>query len=286
MNINRNFLGVALLTVSILLAVSPAYAGAVYAASSSNITNLGLTLKGSASYSGFSISTSSASLSASSAGGADALDAPAACLGCDYNNAFTAHGASATPYAYGDALFAGNLLNGTASLSAIAEASQNSAPGSASATNTLLGFLSVTAPGSQFGISFSALPYLGVDLVSGLAGAANLSFIVTLSDLFGSSIFTWVPNGVSGDVVGGTELADSFNLNQGVSQLLTPGTSDFNPVTGNFSAESDPLAAGFYQLSIAVSNSAFVTAVPEPSMPALFALGFAGLMLISRRKRV
>ena len=127
MNINRSFLGVALLAASILLAVSPANAGAVYATSSSNITNLGLTLMGSASYSGFSISSSSASLSGSSAGGADALDAPAACLGCGYNNAFAAHGASATPYAYADALFAGNLLNGTASLSAIAEASQNNA---------------------------------------------------------------------------------------------------------------------------------------------------------------
>lgn len=286
MNMNRYWLGAALLSAAIMSVALPAYAGAVYATSSTNITGLGLTLKGSASYSGFSISTSSAALAASSAGGANALDAPAACLGCGYNNSFFAHGPSATPYAYGDALFGGNLLSGTASLSAIAEASQNTASGSATSTNTLLGFLSVTAPGSKFGVSFSALPYLGVDLVSGLAGAANLNFSVTLTDLFGGSVFTWVPNGVSGDVVGGIELADSFSLNQGVSQLLNPGTSDFNPVTGYFSAESDSLAAGFYQLSITMSNSAFVTSVPEPSMLALLALGLAGLVLVSRRKRL
>ncbi len=286
MNMKRYWLSVAALTAFIMSAAMPAYAGAVYGTSSTNITGLGLTLSGSASYSGFSISTSSAALGASSTGGANALDAPAACLGCGYNNSFSAHGPSASPYAYGDALFAGNLLSGTASLSAIAEVSQNTASGSATATNTLLGFLSVTAPGSQFGVSFSALPYLGVDLVSGVAGAANLSFSVTLTDLFGGSVFTWVPNGVSGDVVGGTELADSFSLNQGVSLLQNPGTSGFNPVTGNFSAISDPLAAGFYQLSITMSNSAFVSAVPEPGMPALLALGLAGLVLVSRRKRV
>ena len=283
---NRHWLGVALFATGMMAAALPAFAGAVYATSSTNITNLGLTLSGSASYSGFSISTSSAALSASSVGGADSLDAPAACLNCGYVNSFTPHGTSVAPYAYGDALFGGNLLGGTASLSGIAEASQNTSNGSASATNTLIGFLSVSAPGSQFGVSFSALPHMGVNLVSGLAGVANISFSVTLTDLFGGTIFTWVPNGVSGDVAGGTELADSYSLNQGLSLLLNPGTTDFSTAPGFFSAVSDPLAVGFYQLSITMSNSAFVNSVPEPSMVSLLFLGLAGLTLASRRKRL
>ena len=107
---NRYWLGIALFATGMMAASLPAFAGAVYATSSTNITNLGLTLSGSASYSGFSISTSSAALSASSIGGADALDAPAACLNCGYVNSFTPHGTAVAPYTYGDALFGGNFL--------------------------------------------------------------------------------------------------------------------------------------------------------------------------------
>lgn len=285
MRMNRKWL-CAVLTVAGLAASVPVQAGAVYAVSTLGISNLGITFSGAATSSGFTITTGSAGLDGAGTGGANSTDAAASCLGCGYNNAFAAHGLSATPYSYGDARIGGAILSGTARASGIAETSVNAGSGSATAGNSFRRFISLANSGTQIGFAFGADPLLMALLApGGVAGAANMSFNMTLTDMTGRSVFSWTPDGILGDLVGGTEIFDPFNLNLGLS-VMNPELSVYDPALGQFRAVSDPLARGSYQLSISMFNSAFADGgtVPEPGVLHLLAGGLAGL-LISRRRR-
>lgn len=285
MRMNRKWLCV-VLTVMGLVASVPVQAGAVYAVSSLGVNNLGITFSGPATSSGFTIATDSAALGGAGIGSANSLDATASCLGCGYTNAFSAHGQSVTPYSYGDALITGSILNGTAAASDIAETSVGAGSGSATAGSSFRRFISLANNGTQISFNFNADPLLTALLVpGGVAGAANMSFSMTLTDMTGHSIFSWTPDGILGDVVGGTEISDPFNLNLGLS-VMNPELSMYDPVAGRFSAVSAPLARGSYQLSISMFNSAFVEGgtVPEPGVLQLLASGLAGLLFSHRRK--
>lgn len=286
MRMNRKWLYVVLALAGLASSV-PVQAGAVYAVSTLGVSNLGITFSSPAASSGFTITTDSAGMGVAGTGNANTMDAAASCLGCGYSNVFAAHGLSATPYSYADALIGGAILNGTASASGIAETSVNAGSGSATAGNSFRRFISLANNGTQIGFNFSADPLLTALLApGGVAGAANISFSMTLMDMSGHSIFSWTPNGILGDVVGGTEISDPFNLNLGLS-VMNPELSVYDPVAGRFGAVSAPLARGSYQLSISMFNSAFVQGgtVPEPGVLPLLAGGLASL-LFARRKRI
>lgn len=285
MRMNRKWLGVALAMAGLLASV-PAQAGAVYAVSTLGVSNLGITFSGPATSSGFTITTDSAGLGGAGIASANSTDAAASCLGCGYTNAFSSHGLSASPYSYGDALISGAILSGTARASGIAETSVNAGSASATASNSFKRFISLANSGTQVGFSFSADPLLTALLVQGgVGGAANMSFSMTLTDMTGHSVFSWTPDGILGDVVGGTEISDPFNLNLGLS-VMNPELSVYDPVNGQFSAVSAPLARGSYQLNISMFNSAFVEggAVPEPGVLPLLAGGLASLLFARRRQ--
>jgi hypothetical protein len=91
-------------------------------------------------------------------------------------------------------------------------------------------------------------------------------------------------------IVGGIETVDAFDLNHGISQFGTLGTSTFQPGSGQFAANSALLGNGFYLMNISMSNSAIVSsgglpigAVPEPATVLLVSVGMIS-MLMSRRK--
>ena len=77
--------------------------------------------------------------------------------------------------------------------------------------------------------------------------------------------------------MGGTETSDASNLNAGITSVNT-----YNPVNGSFAAQSGTLAAGFYTISIGMSNS--VTAVPEADSWAMLLAGLGLVGFAARRK--
>jgi len=170
---------------------------------------------------------------------------------------------------------------------------QASGNGAGFGTNTWIGFFSVTAP-TSVSLGFTADSNMLTNLTpGGLAAAANLNMTISINDLFANtSVFSWAPDGVVDGIVGGTETVDAFDLNHGISQFGTLGTTNFQPGSGQFAANSASLGPGFYLMNISMSNSAFVSsgglpngAVPEPQP--LWLLGIGSLaFLISRRKHI
>ena len=83
---------------------------------------------------------------------------------------------------------------------------------------------------------------------TGLTSAANMFFNISLTDSFGE-VFSWSPDGAIGNIVGGTETADAFDLNYGIS-----GNTTYDPTLGLFSATTNSLSAGYYTLNIKMEN--------------------------------
>jgi len=160
-------------------------------------------------------------------------------------------------------------------------------------TNTWIGTFSVTEP-TSVALSFTADSNMLTSLTpGGLAAAANLNMTISINDLIANtSVFSWAPDGAAGGIVGGIETMDAFDLNHGISQFGTLGTTTFQPGSGQFAADSALLGQGFYLMNISMSNSAFVSsgglpngAVPEP--PPLWLFGIGSLaFFISRRKHI
>jgi hypothetical protein len=168
---------------------------------------------------------------------------------------------------------------------------QASGNGSGFGINTWVGTFFVTAP-TSVALSFTAASNMLASLTpGGLVAAANLNMTISINDLFANtSVFSWAPDGVVDGIVGGIETVDAFDLNHGISQFGTLGTSTFQPGSGQFAANSALLGNGFYLMNISMSNSAIVSsgglpigAVPEPATVLLVSVGMIS-MLMSRRK--
>ena len=167
---------------------------------------------------------------------------------------------------------------------------QVSGNGADFATNTWVGTFSLTSP-TSVDFSFTALSSMMASLTSGgIVAAANLNMTLSINDLFANtSVFSWAPNGISGGITGGTEMADAFDINHGITQFGVLGNATFSPVSGQFAAVSALLKPGFYLMNISMSNSASVSSgglpngVPEPSVLFLMGIGMIGLYFTRRK---
>ncbi|WJW75856.1 VPLPA-CTERM sorting domain-containing protein [Thiohalobacter sp. IOR34] len=244
-----------------------AQAASVYAVSLNEITNFSMSVdSGSVSFSSFTFSNDSASMSSLGTASSDPLDAPAACIGAPcagYDNDFVVHGAVGGDYTYADAqIINTDVLNGNGAASAIAESHVSSGTGFAQASNTLISTaFSVGSGGATVSFSFDAAPYLQT-LVSGGSAASNLSLSIFLTK-YGDSAPSYA--------------ATPFSI--GIAS-----NEEYNPATPITVSDSAALAAGDYALNITMSQMVNVSAVPVPAAVWLFASGLVGLVGVARRR--
>jgi hypothetical protein len=161
--------------------------------------------------------------------------------------------------------------------------------GSGSAQSTL-GFTStftiVLTQASDLTFAFSASPFLRAFVDPLFSAQAGEGFSINIAQ--GDAIlFNWSPNGLSGDIAGGTELADPFTLNNGRGQTLA-GETFYAPGTGVFSARTNLFQAGSYEVRLShFTNASAIAqqAVPEPGSLALLASAVVGAGVFGWRRR-
>ncbi|WP_308925521.1 EDSAP-1 family PEP-CTERM protein [Janthinobacterium sp. J1-1] len=322
MKLSRLKLLPAAAALALLCAAGGAQAGA-YGYSYNNIFGLQLTpLTGSVTaLNSVTISRSTATLNGVNViqGGVGFLDAPQATVGAvtKGQNDFTQQGPTGT-YSRGDAQIVSTQFPpfpaGSTSTQAVnvAEAHLDTA-GTADAsgrngstTGISVDFV-VGSPTATLSFDFLAAPFMQVFLQPnvGLQSSATANLVVTFSitDAAGNIVFNWTPDGLLGSgIFGGTEAADSANLNTGLAtnfltsgNLLTfdptgcgtpTGTGVGTACGGSFSAVTNTLVAGNYTLVLNQVESVDLVkqAVPEPGTLALLGLGLAGLCYANRRK--
>jgi hypothetical protein len=237
-------------------------------------------------FSGFTFSNDTAATEDGGTGGADMMDAPAACIGGDcasWENEFFSHTPSTAEFSYGDAQIKNtDVLGGNGEASAIGEVVVNDGIAHASGSNVLTSVFLDVQVSTIIDFYFNADALLQTSISgAGISSAANMAFNISLTDPLNVAVFSWSPDGAAGGIFGGTEISDAFDMNYGIT-----GTTTYDPGSGVFRAMTDSLAAGQYTLNIKMENQAnAASVVPVPPALWLFGSGLLGLAGISRRRR-
>lgn len=219
---------------------------------------------------------------------------------------FIGPGASAQYGSADNVIWDANLVGDAATrVQGIAEAELSGGGSTAGATSTIrstTGFtfsFTLAGPGT-FILDFMADPDLFAQLIdpTASAGTASASISTNFRITGVSNNISWAPTGSAGNQcsqigVGTAACVENFdtgNLNASVSAPF--GGSDqssFDPLANTltrYGITITNMAAGTYSFTLATTQEANVTRVPEPGMLALMGVGLLGLGMSARRKKL
>jgi len=144
--------------------------------------------------------------------------------------------------------------------------------------------LSIANAGTKLEVRFDAESWLRAYLDNNGEATASTSWVMTIRNSAGATVFRWTPDGILGSgISGGTEYADAFAMTDTVSRL-TAGNQQVVNALGNFEAETNGLAAGLYNLSIRHTGNADAQVLPEPGSMALLSVALFGAGFAARRR--
>ena len=253
-----------------LVTISNYASAASIAVSVNEITNFNMSATdGTINFTGFTFSNDTAATEGGGTGGADMMDAPAACIGdcIGRSNDFIPSTSYSSEFSYGDAkIYDSNVLAGTGAASSIGELVVIDGIAHASGSNVMTSMFLTIDAGASLNFSFNADSYMKTSVSgTGLSSAANMFFNISLTDASNNSIFSWSPDKLNHGITGDTEYS----------------------YAGLLSYDSSALAGGNYTLNIKMENQVNGAAVvPVPAAAWLFASGLLGLAGVARRSKL
>jgi hypothetical protein len=138
-------------------------------------------------------------------------------------------------------------------------------------------------------IAFDSLSHLlahvGLDERIGSTARSSEGWNIELRNSAGGLVFEWSPNGQAGGITGGTENADTCDLQRTVNAQL-PGQTSLYDCAGTHSATTGILDADeFYVLGLRHEGATDITRLPEPGSLLLLSTVLGGIGFVARRRK-